>query len=228
MVLRPGSTITVVFETNPYTETTDLRSSIVYDILEKKIVIAQTDPAIPKNLYKKMITISSVTQERGGPVRHGFSAKILEFIDDYRLSPSQKGPALVVTPKTQSQQFNLRSCWRIDPPPNSGLEMSLYWYPLDLLNISIGGAAFSHRYDLNLQRGMMIKLTLKIDDKEYDLDAMIKRISYPGDQHRSGGLEFVSIQFSRIDMKVKHLLSRKLLDIQRKLRVKAFDPFNTI
>jgi hypothetical protein len=223
MILKPGSTLTVVFETSPHTETTDLRASIVYAIFEKKIIIAQTDPLIPKHLRKKTITLSSLTRERSGPVRQGFSAKILEFIDDYPLSSSQKVPALVVTPKTQSQQFNLRACYRISPPYNSGLELSLSWYPLNLLNISIGGAAFSHGYDLKLQKGMTINLILNIDGKDYDVGATIKRVSFPGDQHRNRGLECVSTVFSKIDMGTKHILGRKLLDIQRDLRAKELD-----
>jgi hypothetical protein len=223
MVLKPGTTLTVVFETNPLSETTDLRASIVYAIFEKKIIIAQTDPSIPKTLRKKALTLSSLTRERGGPVRYGFSAKILEFIDDYLLSPSQNVPALAVTPQGASQQFNLRACYRISPPYNSGLELSLSWYPLSLLNISIGGAAFSHRYDFRLQRGMTINLTLNIDGKDYRVEAAIKRVSSPGDQHESRGLEFVSTEFSKIDMGTKHILGRKILDIQRNLCAKGFD-----
>jgi hypothetical protein len=218
MVLKPGSTITVVFETNHVTETTDLRASIVYAIFDKKIIIAQTDPIIPKNLRKKTITLSSLTRERGGPVRYGFSAKILEFIDDYQLSFSQKVPALLVSPKTQSQQFNLRACYRISPPNNSGLQMSLSWYPLNLLNISIGGAAFSYCYDFKLQSGMTLNLTLNIDGKDYGVEATIKRVSFPGNQHESRGLEFVSAEFSKIEVGTKHILGRKILDIQRDLR----------
>ncbi|MBA4394399.1 MAG: hypothetical protein C0407_12680 [Desulfobacca sp.] len=223
MVLKPGSTITVVFQTNPYTETTDLRASIVYAIFEKKIVIAQTDPLIPKHLRKKTVTLSSLTRERSGMVRQGFSAKILDFIDDYRLASSQKVPALVVTPKSQSQLFNLRAGYRISPPYESGLELSLSWYPLNLLNISLGGVAFSHRYDFKLQKGMTINLTLIIDGKDYGVEATITRVSFPGDQHKSQGLEFVSTAFSKIDMGTKHILGRKILDIQRDLRSKELD-----
>jgi hypothetical protein len=223
MDLKPGSPITIVFETNPFRESIDLRSSIVYEIIEKKIIIAQTDPPISQNFHKKVITLSSLTHERGLPVRYGFSAKIINFIADYGLSSSQKGPALVVTPLTPSQQFNIRASYRINPSLTSGLAMSLSGYPLNLLDISIGGVAFSHGYDFKFERGMTLNLILNIDGKDYEVEATIKRIFFPEGQYRSQGLEFVSTEFSKIDRGTKHLLGRKLLDIQRDLRSKELD-----
>jgi hypothetical protein len=223
MILKPGTILTVVFETHPVSEVLDLRSSIVYAIFEKKIIIAQTDPPIPKHLLKKNITLSSITQERCGAVRYGCLAKILEFLEDYRLASSQKVSALLITPQTPSQQYNLRSCYRISPPHRSGLSLSLSWYPLNLLNISIGGLAFSHRYDFKLQQGMVVKLTLNIDSYDYEVEGLIKRISFPGHYHGDYGLEFVSTQFTKMDKRTRHALGRKILNIQRDLRARGFD-----
>jgi hypothetical protein len=223
MVLKPGSILTVLLDYHPATELLDLRSSVVYAIYGKEIIIAQTDPLIPKGLRKKTITLSSLTRERSGPVRQGFSAKILNFIDDYPLASAQKVPALTVTPKSPSHPFNLRACYRISPPSDSGLEMFFSWYPLNLLNISIGGAAFSHRFDFKFRQDQSIKLTLTIEGKDYGLEARVKRVSFPGERHRTLGLEFVSIEFDKMDIGTRHVLGRKILNIQRDWRAKELD-----
>jgi len=221
MIIKPGSIITVVVDSNLNTEATDLRNSIVYDLIEKKIIIAQTDPPILKSQNKKMITIISLTRERGGIVRYGFSAKILDFIKDYRLSSSQTVPAIMVIPKTNPQPFNLRACYRINPPSRSGLEMFHSSYPLNLLDISITGAAFSHNYDFRFKTGMMVKLFLKIDGKEYEVEATVKRISSSEDQHEYRGLKFVSVEFSKMLFEGKRALAKKIIDIQREWRSKG-------
>lgn len=221
MVIKPGSIITVVMETNPAEETTDLRTAIIYDIFDKKIIFSQTEPPIPASHLKKTISVSHLTRQRKGAVRQGFSAKIIEFIKAFQLSPGQQVPAIVVLPKTQSQEINFRACYRITPPCSSGLGLSLSWYPLNLLNISIGGAAFSHNYGFSLAPGMFINLILTIGGNEHEVEAVIRRISFPEDQHGVGGLKFISIEFSRISMQTKHALGKKLIDIQREIRVKT-------
>jgi hypothetical protein len=223
MRIKPGSVLTVIVDTRLNTETTDLRNTIVYDTIGEKIIIAQTDPPLLKSHNKKMITLSSLTRERGEAVRYAFSAKILDFIKDYRLSSSQTVPAIMITPKTNSQPFNLRAGYRISPPSYSGLAMSLFGYPLNLLNISITGATFSHDYDFRLKTGMMVKFFLKIDSKEYEVEAVVKRISSSENKPEGHNLEFVSVEFSKMFFEGKRALEKKIIDIQREWRSKELD-----
>lgn len=223
MIIRPGSTLIVVLESNPAGESIDLRPSTVFAVFEKKIIISQTDPPISRYPRKKIITLSTLSRERSGPVRNAFSAKILEYFDEYRLATGAKVPALLITPTSTSRPFNLRAGYRISPPFNSGLELTLSWYPLNLLNISIGGLAFSHRYDFRFIIGMTIKLNLNIDGRDHGIEATIKRISYPGEQHQNQGLEFVSLEFSKLNAATRQSIGRKILDLQRDLRAKELN-----
>jgi hypothetical protein len=220
MLIKPGTAIIIVVDPHPQRETTDVRRSIIYDILGGKIIIAQTDPPIGKK--HKAITVSALTRQRGEPVRYGFKVKIDNFIKEYRISTSQLVPAILVIPQTESQPCNLRACYRISPDSRSGLGLSLSWYPLNLLNISIGGACFSHNYGLHLAQGLEITPTLTIDDQAYPIESTIKRISIPEDYRRGQGLEFISIEFNKMSLEASKALARKIIEAQRKNQAHAF------
>jgi c-di-GMP-binding flagellar brake protein YcgR len=220
MFLNPGSAITVIFDINPWRETVDARTSSVYDMLEKKIIIAQTDPPILENHINKIITITYLARLKGESVRYGFSAKILNFIKTFRLASSQSVPAISLGLQTKPERYNIRNYYRVEPPSFSGLEIFIDGYPANLLNISLGGAGISHKYDFKFETGMTLRLTLMVNGQGHEVNATIKRIWYPEDQPGWKGLEFVSLTFSDINNKVKHILGKKIIDIQRELRSK--------
>ena len=73
--------------------------------------------------------------------------------------------------------------YRIHPPSNCGLEISVYNQPLGIIDISIGGtlisATRSQDREFNFEAGKTIKVTLALDENQFNLEAQIKRISYP-------------------------------------------------
>jgi len=62
---------------------------------------------------------------------------------------------------------------------------------------------------------------LKIDGKEYEVEATVKRISSSEDQHEYRGLKFVSVEFSKMLFEGKRALAKKIIDIQREWRSKG-------
>jgi hypothetical protein len=221
MLIKPGNALIVVIGSPQDMEVKDMRKSMVLDILDKHIIIAQTDPPLMKDQAKRGVILSALTRQEGCPARYGFSAKLLEVIDHYPLAYNRNVPALRFTPRGQSQSYNLRSCFRITRDYFSGLEMSLSFYPVRLLNISMGGAAFSHGHSFQLQARMIISPTLTIDEQSYRLEAEIKRVYWPDDHPCTPRLEWVSVAFTRLSGEARQALSKKIIDLQRAARARA-------
>jgi hypothetical protein len=227
-LLKPGLAISLVVHSDIKREIYDIRTSTLHDIDGRKLIIAQPDPALLTTRLNKSIIISFLTEEKTNPVRYGFQAKIVDFIKEYQLSSSQTAPAIVIQQKTIPEHYNLRMYFRIQPPSNSGFQLSVYDQPMGIINISIGGALISitngQLVEFNFEIGKMIKAVLTIDEQPFILKAQIKRISYPDNQKWSRELVFVALQFEDRTQELDQILGGKIIDIQRELRSKGLEP----
>jgi hypothetical protein len=61
----------------------------------------------------------------------------------------------------------------------------------------------------------MIKMILILDLERFDIEAKTVNVWYPSEAGSRADLEYVSVQFSKLDKKCSHLLSGKILTIQR-------------
>jgi hypothetical protein len=227
-LLKPGLSISLVINTDIIREINDIRTSTLHDIIGKKLIIAQPDPALSAIRLNKIITISFLGLEGGKPVRYGFRARIVEFVKEYQLSSSQKAPAIVLQQQTIPEHYNLRMFYRIHPPSNCGLEISVYKHPLGIIDISIGGtlvsATRSQHREFNFEEGQTIQVILTLDENHFILEAEIKRISYPENKKRSRELVFIALQFINRDRELDRIMGVKLFEIQRDLRSKGLEP----
>lgn len=168
-LLKPGLAISLVVHTDIKKEIYDIRTSTLHDMDGKKLIIAQPDPALLTALMNKVILISFLTDEKANPVRYGFQARIIDFIKEYQLSSSQTAPAIVVQQKSIPEHYNLRMFFRIQPPSNSGFQITVYDQPLGIINISIGGALISATHsqsvEFKFEIGKTIKVVLTIDER---------------------------------------------------------------
>jgi hypothetical protein len=227
-LLEPGLSISLVVDTNVIREINDIRTSTLHDIIGKKLIIAQPDPALSAIRLNKTITISFLKVEGGKPVRYGFRARIVEFIKEYQLSSSQKAPAIVFQQQTIPEHYNLRMFYRIQPPSNSGFQISIYDQPMVIINISIGGALISatrsQYLEFKFEIDQTIKVTLTLDEQHFNLKAQIKRISYPDNQRWSRDLVFLALQFEDRTLELDRIFGGKILDVQRELHSKGLEP----
>ena len=226
-VIKPGLAIDLVVNTHLIREVNDIRTSTIYDINGKKLIIAQTDPGLLTSQLNQDIIISFLIDEKGNSVRYGFQAKIVNFIREYRVSSSQTSPAIVVTQKTVPELYNLRMFYRIQPPNQYGLQIALFDQPVGIMDISLGGAivkvTINQHHEFNLETGKIIKVTLMIDDQNFNLEAQIKRKLFQEDKTWSREMEFIALQFLNRTLELDRVLEGKLLDIQRKLRSKRLE-----
>lgn len=218
MNIKPGMHIAITVDMDPLRETIDIKNSIVHDIVDRKIVAAQTDPPLLKSYLNRTIYITYLEKEAGKPVRYGFPAKVLEFIKDYRLTSSEMTQAIVLIQEAETEQYNLRMFYRLEPPSNSGLDIYVGGEKVSIIDISIGGANFSHSRSGPLQTNETVKIVLGIDGKETKIDAQVLRVREPESDRLKKSLELVSVYFLNMPGSTKNALSRKIRDIERAMR----------
>lgn len=218
MNIRPGTHIVITVDMDPLRETIDVKNSTVHDIVGERIVAAQTDPPLLKSYLDKTVYITYLEKEEGRPLRYGFPARVLEFIKDYRLTSSETAGAMVLMPEADAEPHNLRMFYRLEPPSNSGLDIYVNEERTNIIDISLGGANFSHNRSAPLQVNAVVGIVLSIDGTETRIDAQVLRIREPESDRLKKSLELVSIFFLNMPGSIKNMLSRKIRDIERKMR----------
>jgi c-di-GMP-binding flagellar brake protein YcgR len=220
MDIRPGLPVKIVMNTDNIKEISDVRNSIIFDIVENKLIIAQTEPPVLKSRINKPVVLTYIVKENKEDVRYGFDADIINLTNDYELSADNKTPAVILLKKANPKPYNLRFFFRIDSTSNNGIDISIYRKPVNLIDISIGGAKISHNRELKLEPGRIIDIKLSIDGTVFDLNATIIRAWEPNEKTRVKSLEFVALEFINTSMQFKNMLGKKIFDIQRELRSK--------
>jgi hypothetical protein len=226
--LKPGLSLKLVVNTNSIRETNDIRTSALQDISEGKLILAQTDPALSSRYLTQSIIISFLTEEKEKPVRYGFQARIIEFINEYPLSPSQTGPTIVVRPESDPERFNLRTFYRVHPTGEIGLQISINGQPVEVIDISMGGAIIclirDYYHKVMFEIGKTIDIILTLNHQAFDLEAEIKRINLPDQQKWSRDVMFVALQFCDLTLELDRVLGEKIIEIQREQRSRGLDP----
>lgn len=224
MTIRPGFTVRIVTDVDMIGERIHVKSSIVYDVHESTITLAQTEPPLLKSTLNKEITVTYLSREKEGPVRYGFPATIKEFIDNYKLSSSNEARAVIVTRKSAPYPYNLRMFYRVEPTSRSGVSMSVYGREVNILDISLGGARLSYRQPLSLEPERRIEVCLSFNGKAYSFEATVLR-TWEGDNERlKGELAFASIEFVNMAKGLEQDLSMKIREIERDVRFNELLP----
>jgi hypothetical protein len=214
MNVKPGQTVKIVIREDMLRERIEVRNSITYDVQDKTVILAQTDPPVLPSYMGRRVVITYLRKEKGSLVRYGFFAHITEMIKDYRLNSGQTQAVILVSQDSKVEPYNLRMHFRVEPPTDSGLGLRMGSEDVHLLDVSVGGAKFSHMKTRSSRVGQMLKITLIIDDTETELSARILRIWDESDRN----LEFLSVQFPYIEQKIADSLARKIVDVERRLR----------
>jgi c-di-GMP-binding flagellar brake protein YcgR len=94
---------------------------------------------------------------------------------------------------------------------------------VSILDVSIGGASFSHNKIYPFRVNEETKIILVIGERASQIESKVVRVWKLENEKVKNSLEFVSIQF--LDMKghIKNELVRKIRDIERGLRHKEID-----
>ncbi len=224
MEIKPGMTINIIINIDYRRETVETKNSIVHDVTGNRIVIAQTDPPISRININKEVFATYLEKEAGRPARFGFPAKITEFIKDYELASKQKAQAVVLLREGLREPYNLRMFYRLEPPGNCGIDIFVNGNKVSILDISIGGASFSHNRIYPFKANEEIKIILVIGERASQIKSKVVRVWGPENEKVKKSLAFVSIQFLDMDGHIKNDLGRKIRDVERNLRCKEVEP----
>jgi c-di-GMP-binding flagellar brake protein YcgR len=111
------------------------------------------------------------------------------------------------------EQYNLRMFYRLDPPGNCGIDIYVNGSKASILDVSIGGASFSHNKIHPFRVNEEAKITLVIGERASQIESKVVRVWEPENEKVKKGLEFVSIQFLNMNGHTKNELGRKIRGI---------------
>ena len=218
MNIRPGLNINIVVDVDHMRETIDVWNSIIHEIREEVLIVAQTDPPISRTRLGQEVVVTFLDRSGSTSHRMGFSAIIAGFIADYELNPSVKVQALALREGGEAEEYNLRMFFRLEPPGNSGLAISIHGKPVNLIDVSIGGARFSYERSYALNAGDDVALTIAIDTTTYAVKGRILRTWEPENEKIRKAIAMASVRFVDVEAQLKNILARKIRDIERELR----------
>lgn len=220
MDIKPGLTVNFIINIDYRKEIVETKNTIIHDIIENRIIAAQPDPPISRAHIKEEIYVTFLEKEQGKVVRFGFPAKIVDFIKDYELTTQLKTQAIELRKEGEPEPYNLRMFYRLEPPDNCGIDIFIDGNKMTILDISIGGASFSHNRTHRFKEKEEEKIILVVGEKIYQIDSRVIRVQLPEIERMKKSIEFVSIQFLNVDGLIKNELGRKIRDIERELRYK--------
>jgi len=220
MNIRPGLNINIIVNINHMRETVDVGNSIIHEMAGDRMIVAQTDPPISRTHLGKELFVPFLDRSDGQPRRFGFPAIVVEFIKEFELSSLLKVQALVLKKAGAFEEYNLRMFYRLEPPTDCGIRISVDGKGVNLIDISIGGAKFSHEKVFPFEIGAPVKLSLYVDDVPYTVEAKVLRVWQPDNERIRKTVALASVQFTDMEAHLKNVLARKIRDIEREMRYK--------
>jgi glutaredoxin-related protein len=215
--VNPGMSVNIVANVDMAKEITEVRNAIVYDVDGAKLVLSQTNPPFTKYHLDKEITVTYIVKGEDTLSRVGFSGKLVGILKDYSLYSSNVVQALNVLRKGGLKTYDLRMHYRVSPKSDSGIHVYVGGERVSLIDISMGGARFCHSKDRPIESRTILNIILELDAEKFNLEAKTVNVWHPSEAGRRADLEYVSVQFMKLDRTCSHNLSGKILAIQREL-----------
>jgi len=210
MDMSPGLTIRIVTGMDVPREIIFVKASIIYEVKGQTAVLAQTDP--PLLTSHKDIIVTYLVRRNEVTARHGFPARIVEFID-YTLSSGKAVEAVVIEKTGEEQPYDVRMFYRVVPTGRSDLSMTIHGTPIQVLDISLGGARVSHDKSRDLQSNAVVNASIEMNGRAYSFGARVLR-TWDGESE-DFKLRFASMEFTNIDKTLQYALSQKIHGIER-------------
>ena len=128
-VFKPGTSIELVFNINSMHPI--VRSAIIYDCdyESSKVTVSQTQPMIlPSASFQQMHMTTLVHTEYNRKFRTGIDCRILEFLNNYKLSGSITEKAVLIEYAPPLTLVNIRSAFRLEPNDRYQVEGVIKWH----------------------------------------------------------------------------------------------------
>jgi len=220
MNIRPGLNVNIIVNIDHMRETVDIGNSIIHEVAGDRMIVAQTDPPVSRTHLGKELFVTFLEKSGAQTRRFGFPATVVEFIKDFELSSSLKVQALILKRAGEYEEYNLRMFYRLEPPGNCGIDIRLEGKSVSIIDISIGGAKFSHEKIYPFKINETVKLTLSVEGVPYTVEAKVLRAWEPENERIRKTVALVSVQFIDMEAHLKNTLARKIRDVERDMRYK--------
>jgi c-di-GMP-binding flagellar brake protein YcgR len=128
-VFKPGTSIELVFNIDSMQPI--VRSAILYDCdyASSQVTVSQTRPMIlPSASFQQMHMTTLVHTEYNRKFRTGIDCRILEFLNNYKLSGSATERAVLIEYAPPLTLVNIRSAFRLEPNERYQVEGVIKWH----------------------------------------------------------------------------------------------------
>ena len=208
--IRPGMPLDIIDQSSHM-------KSMTYDVINRRIIIAQTTPPLTKYNLNREVFLTFLVKKDGQPTRYGVQAKVTDFITNYRLASSEV-TAVGLEQKTRLDTYDLRLDYRVRPPADSNLSIERKGQRLNIIDISVGGFQFSYRGKDAPEMKEEFKIALIIDESFLRTPAKVLRLTT---NVSDPNLHYVGAKFMGGSRDYERSLTRKILEIQRKLIIEG-------
>jgi hypothetical protein len=188
--------------------------SMIYDVADRRIVIAQTAPPLTRFSLKQRIVLTFLVRTDGIFIRYGVNAEVTDILKDYQLARAAV-IAIGLLQRGDVIKYDLRRDFRVRPPASSGIEIVWRRRALNIIDVSLGGIKFSCRGDDFPAANMEIMLTMAIDESQISVSAIVLGVTTPSSS--APDVHHVRAQFTTDRQAYEQPLMRKMIEIQRKL-----------
>jgi hypothetical protein len=212
--LRPGRPVDLILQTDLDNNHIDVRPTVLHDVDPKgRLILAQTQPPLKTSFSGRSLEITFLARYNDVPggrwLRMGYKAPLLSLVDDYQLGPGKQEQALLVPGPNRLESFTLRLDYRLEPSSDSNLEL-YFWpdnTPLAIVDISAGGARFSHPSSWSFSPRQKLNLALQSQGETLVLIGRVIRSGHP-EGPAARGLSVTAVQFEEMELASRQRLSQ--------------------
>ena len=217
--IRPGLKVDIVVATDYRKEISDVRSAVVYDVEDKKIILSQPNPSLTRFYLNRGLVLTYLIDRQENPIRVGVFCKLTDIIP-YALASLNKVHAIVLMVKSGAELQNLRMHFRVRPSSDQNMMIFFEGKPMSIIDISIGGAMLSHNAFTGAKHNDMANLLMFIDGERFEIESKIVRTWSPY-MDKKPDQEYITVQFLKLDRRLNYLLAGKIFSIQRGSRMES-------
>jgi hypothetical protein len=207
--IKPGTSVEI--DLDPTSEGSKPLGALVYEVTGKRLILSQTSPPILPPPPKAPLYITYINRKGNRTRRMGFSAVVSGFGDDYALLSGIRVPTIVVDMKREPEEASLRKGFRIRPPSNSGLSLTIHGRNYIIFDISLTGLNFIQPlWQLAFKPWDPLECRLNIDGQNYPVKARVVRVSKTSTSRQ------IAAAFISMGKELQPVLSRKILLLERR------------
>ncbi len=216
--LKVGTRIDIVFENEINKSNAHYMKALVYDYESSNIIISQTSPPLSRHFLNRRILVTFLANTEKRVLRFGFSARLIDLLNNYEISSNNSVEALVLKQYDTPGQVDFRMHFRVRPPSQSNISLFIKDEKVNLIDISMGGAKFAYPKSNLLLHGDTLNCKLVIDSAAVDLKARVRNIITPQSSlPAKETIQYIGVEFEYENKQFGAVLGRAIIDIERQM-----------